>query len=88
MVSLVTAMQTDGYALAALVLSNVPTAVGLEKAKALGVTTAVVDHLSFGSDKAAFESAMKSCCAVRLIWFASLVSCGFYANLSQNGGRH
>ena len=58
MVSLVTAMQTDGYALPALVLSNVPTAGGLEKAKALGVTTAVVDHLSFGSDKAAFESAM------------------------------
>ena len=58
MVSLVTAMQTDGYALPELVLSNVPTAGGLEKAKALGVTTAVVDHLSFGSDKAAFESAM------------------------------
>ncbi len=41
-----------------LVLSNSQDAPGLQKAEALGVPTAAVDHRPFGADRAAFEARM------------------------------
>ena len=58
MVALVESMKGDHPARPCLVLSNVPGAGGLEKARALGVPTAVVDHRPFGRDRAAFEAAL------------------------------
>jgi len=58
MVSLVESMKGDHPARACLVLSNVPGAGGLEKARALGVPTAVVDHKPFAKDRTAFEAAL------------------------------
>jgi len=43
----------------ALVLSNRPAAVGLARAKAAGVATAVVDHCAYGRDRESFERAMQ-----------------------------
>ncbi len=42
-----------------LVLSNRPEAAGLDKARALGVPVAAVDHKGFGGDRAAFEAALR-----------------------------
>ena len=61
MVSLVESMQGDHMARAVLVLSNVPQAAGLAKAKARGIATATVDHREFGTDRAAFEKALHTC---------------------------
>lgn len=55
MVSLAESMTGDHPARPCLVLSNVPGAGGLEKARALGIPTAVVDHRPFKGDRAAFE---------------------------------
>jgi phosphoribosylglycinamide formyltransferase-1 len=41
-----------------LVVANVPDAAGLERAKADGIATAVVDHRAFGADREAFERAL------------------------------
>ena len=41
-----------------LVLSNVPGAGGLEKARARGVPTATLDHRTFGHDRSAYEAAL------------------------------
>lgn len=59
MVRLVEAMQQDPDHPAApvLVLSNVPQAGGLDRARALGVPTDVLDHTRF-DDRAAFERAL------------------------------
>lgn len=57
MVALVRDMTGDHTARPGLVLSNVATAGGLEKAAGLGVETAVVDHRSF-PDRETFESAL------------------------------
>lgn len=58
MVALVKSMAGDHPAKAVLVLANVPDAGGLEKARKLGVATAVVDHRPFGADRQAFEAAL------------------------------
>ena len=58
MVTLVDSMQGDHPARPCLVLSNVASAGGLEKARARGVDTAVVDHKPFGTDREAFEAAL------------------------------
>ncbi len=58
MVSLVDSMTGDHPARACLVLSNTADAGGLEKARARGVPTAVVDHRPFGEDRPAFEAAL------------------------------
>ena len=42
-----------------LVISNDPTAEGLQRAAATGVRTAVVDHRKFGKDREAFEHALQ-----------------------------
>lgn len=57
MVTLVRDMQSgDHPCRPALVVSNRPQAGGLDKAKAMGVPTAVVDHTLFGDDRAGFEA--------------------------------
>ena len=58
MMRLVGSMVGDHPARACLVLSNDPAATGLDKAAALGVPTAVVDHRPFGQDRAGFEAEM------------------------------
>lgn len=58
MVRLVEDMTGDHPARPVLVLCNKPEAAGLEKARALGVPTAVVDHRPFMGDRAAFEAAV------------------------------
>nr|WP_281495954.1 phosphoribosylglycinamide formyltransferase [Marivita sp. S6314] len=55
MVSLVDDMTGDHPARPVLVLSNTAEAGGLEKARARGIMTAVVDHRPFGANRAAFE---------------------------------
>ena len=58
MVTLVKSMTGDHAARPALVLANNPQAAGLERARALGVETACVDHLPFKGDRAAFEQSL------------------------------
>jgi phosphoribosylglycinamide formyltransferase-1 len=60
MVKLVDSMTGDHPARPVLVLSNVPGAGGLDRARERGVATAVVDHRAFGGDRAAFEAALDS----------------------------
>jgi phosphoribosylglycinamide formyltransferase-1 len=42
-----------------LVVSNRPDAAGLDRARADGIETAVIDHTSFGKDREAFERALQ-----------------------------
>jgi len=58
MVKLVESMGVDHPARPVLVLSNDPAAAGLDRARALGVPVASVDHRPFGKDRAAFEAAL------------------------------
>ncbi|WP_275391711.1 phosphoribosylglycinamide formyltransferase [Aliiroseovarius sp. Z3] len=58
MVTLADSMTGDHPARPCLVLSNVPTAGGLDKARALGIPTAIVDHHDFKGDRAGFEAAL------------------------------
>jgi len=58
MVALARAMTGDFPARPVLVLANDPAAAGLEKAAALGIPTAAVDHRPFRGDRAAFEAAL------------------------------
>lgn len=46
--------EQDGYEIA-LVISNVPGALGLERARGAGVETLIIDHKPFGKDREAFE---------------------------------
>lgn len=58
MVKLVESMGADHPACPVLVLSNDPAATGLDRARALGVPVAAVDHRPFGKDRAGFEAAL------------------------------
>lgn len=58
MVKLAESMVGDHPARPVLVLSNVPGAGGLDKAEALGIPTATVDHRAFRGDREAFEAAL------------------------------
>lgn len=58
MAKLVESMAGDHPARPALVLSNRPDAGGIDRAEALGVPTAVVDHSGFRDDRVAFDAEM------------------------------
>lgn len=58
MVRLVESMCGDHPGRAALVVSNNPEAGGLQRAEALGVPTAIVDHRTFDGDRMAFDAAV------------------------------
>lgn len=60
MVALAESMTGDHPARPVLVLSNDPAAKGLDKAAAMGIPTAAVDHRPFGKDRAAFEAALQA----------------------------
>jgi phosphoribosylglycinamide formyltransferase 1 len=60
MAALIAAARNPAYpAEIAIVVSNRPEAGGLQRAGVEGIATAVVDHASFGKDRAAFEEAMQ-----------------------------
>ncbi len=58
MLALVASMNGDHPARPVLVASNDPMATGLQRASALGLTTAAVDHRPYGKDRAGFEAAL------------------------------
>jgi phosphoribosylglycinamide formyltransferase-1 len=59
MVALIEAAKAKDYpAEIVLVVSNVPDAAGLDRARQDGIATAVVDHHTFGKDREAFEQAL------------------------------
>ncbi len=58
MVALARSMQGDHPARPVLVLSNDPAAKGLERAAAMGIPVAAVDHRPFKGDRAGFEAAL------------------------------
>ncbi len=59
MEALIRAAEADGCPYeVAVVISNRPDAVGLERAKALGVAALAVDHAPFGKDREAHEHAL------------------------------
>ncbi|PTW51832.1 phosphoribosylglycinamide formyltransferase [Rhodovulum kholense] len=58
MVALAESMTGDHPARPVLVLSNDPGAKGLDRARAIGIPVAAVDHRPFGKDRAAFEAAL------------------------------
>ena len=60
MVALADSMTGDHPARAVLVLSNVPEAGGLEKARSRGIPTAVVDHRPYKGDRPGFEAALQA----------------------------
>jgi len=52
------AREKDYPAEIVLVVSNLPDALGLQRAREAGIPTAVVDHRPFGEDREAFERAL------------------------------
>lgn len=73
MVALATAAKAADYpADVVLVVSNVPDAGGLAKARDLGLMTATVDHKLFASDRAAFERALDQVLRINQIAFICL----------------
>ena len=58
MLALVRDMAEGSYAQPVLVASNDPFALGLGKAKALGIPTDFVDHRAYGKNREAFEAAL------------------------------
>jgi phosphoribosylglycinamide formyltransferase-1 len=60
MAALIEAAKAPDYpAEIALVISNVPDAAGLGRAREAGIMTLVLDHKPFGKDRAAFEAALQ-----------------------------
>jgi phosphoribosylglycinamide formyltransferase-1 len=73
MVALAQAAQAPDFpAEIGLVLSNRPDAGGLDRAKDLGIATAVVDHRVFGKDREAFERAMDEVLRINQIELVAL----------------
>ena len=73
---------------ARLVLSNRPEAGGLVRAQAMGVATEVLDHRTFGEDRASFETELhKILMAYKIDVICLQGSCEFWArSLSALGG--
>jgi len=63
MVKLVESMTGDHPARPVIVLSNVPGAAGLDRARERAIPTAVVDHRDFRRDRPAFEAAIDAALA-------------------------
>jgi phosphoribosylglycinamide formyltransferase 1 len=83
MTALIEAAKADDYPAAiVLVVSNVPDAAGLQRARAEGIATAVVDHRPFGDDREAFERALDA----ELHWHRVDLIClaGFMRLFSKN----
>ncbi len=59
MVALAKSMTGDHPARAVVVVSNDPTAGGLDKARNLGIATEVIDHRDFPNDRNAFEGVLR-----------------------------
>lgn len=73
MVALALAAQAPDFpAEIGLVLSNRPDAGGLERAQAMGIATAVVDHRAFNKDREAFERVMDEVLRVNQIELIAL----------------
>jgi phosphoribosylglycinamide formyltransferase-1 len=73
MLALIEAAQDQRYpAEIALVISNEPTAAGLERARAAGIRTCVIDHRRFGKDREAFERALQAELEAHAIEFVCL----------------
>ncbi|TMJ04575.1 MAG: phosphoribosylglycinamide formyltransferase [Alphaproteobacteria bacterium] len=90
MATLIEAARAPDYpADIALVISNVPNAAGLERARAAGVKTVVLDHKPFGKDRVAFEAALQAildehCIAlICLAGFMRLFTAAFVQRWSQ-----
>jgi phosphoribosylglycinamide formyltransferase 1 len=86
MAALIDAAKDKDYpAEIALVLSNRPDAGGLVTARAAGIVTEIVDHASFGMDRAAFDGALQAALTkhkidiVCLAGFMRLLTPGFVA---------
>ena len=83
MVKLVESMTGDHPARPVLVMSNDPAAGGLDRARALGVPVAAVDHKPFRGDRPAFEEALNGPLAeaapdiVCLAGFMRVLTAGF-----------
>lgn len=60
MIRLVESMAGDHPASCVLVASNDPAAAGLQRAAAMGIPTAAVDHRAFKGDRPAFEAALQA----------------------------
>jgi phosphoribosylglycinamide formyltransferase 1 len=60
MIRLVESMTGEHPARCVLVASNDPAAAGLERAAAMGIPTAAVDHRAYKGDRPAFESALQA----------------------------
>lgn len=61
----------DAYEIA-LVVSNVPSASGLDRARAAGVEALAIDHKPYGKDREAFERDLNALLAVRDIELVAL----------------
>lgn len=85
MVKLVDSMTGDHPARPVLVVSNVPGAGGLERARERGVPVEVVDHRAYRGDRAAFEAALDAVLAearpdiICLAGFMRILTPGFVA---------
>lgn len=90
MVTLAESMRGDHPARPCLVLSNNADAGGLQKAAAMGIETAVVDHRPFGKDRGSFETELvkpileRGADIVCLAGFMRVLTAGF---VSQFEGR-
>ncbi|MBX6426031.1 MAG: phosphoribosylglycinamide formyltransferase [Variibacter sp.] len=73
MAALIEAAKAPDYpAEIALVISNRPEAKGLERAKAAGIPTLVIDHSGFGRDRESFERALDAALKAHAIEFVCL----------------
>lgn len=68
MSALIEAAKAEDYpAEIVLVVSNRPDAAGLDRARAAGIVTAIIDHTVFGDDRAAFERALDAALQARQV---------------------